>query len=52
MNREQFQTMNGMSNQYWGWGLEDDEFFLRIRDSGLVVERPVNMTTGPNNTFL
>lgn len=52
VNREQFQLMNGMSNQYWGWGLEDDEFFLRIRDAGLVVERPMNITTGPTNTFL
>lgn len=52
VNREHFQTMNGMSNQYWGWGLEDDEFFLRIRDAGLTVERPVNVTTGPTNTFL
>lgn len=52
VKREQFQLMNGMSNQYWGWGLEDDEFFLRIRDAGLAVERPVNVTTGPTNTFL
>lgn len=26
-----FRSLNGMSNKYWGWGLEDDELFLRIR---------------------
>ncbi|KAH8315195.1 hypothetical protein KR074_005484 [Drosophila pseudoananassae] len=51
VRREQFQKMNGMSNQYWGWGLEDDEFFVRIRDAGLRVTRPENIKTGTNNTF-
>lgn len=51
VRREQFQQMNGMSNQYWGWGLEDDEFFVRIRDAGLRVTRPENIKTGTNNTF-
>lgn len=26
-----YKKIHGMSNKYWGWGLEDDEFFLRIR---------------------
>ena len=29
-----------MSNKYWGWGLEDDEFFVRMRQANLVIERP------------
>lgn len=48
---EQFETLNGMSNQYWGWGLEDDEFYVRIKDANLPLRRPVNITTGKNNTF-
>lgn len=52
VSREHFQTMNGMSNRYWGWGLEDDEFYVRIKDANLQIERPVNITTGPSNTFL
>ncbi|XP_060646877.1 beta-1,4-galactosyltransferase 7 [Drosophila nasuta] len=51
VRREHFQKMNGMSNQYWGWGLEDDEFFVRIRDAGLQVTRPQNIKTGINDTF-
>lgn len=49
---EHFRRLNGMSNQYWGWGLEDDEFYLRIRDAGLAVQRPQNVSTGTANTFL
>lgn len=52
VNREHFDMMNGMSNKYWGWGLEDDEFYVRIKDAKLAVTRPVNITTGVENTFL
>ncbi|XP_058826269.1 beta-1,4-galactosyltransferase 7 [Topomyia yanbarensis] len=49
---EHYQRLNGMSNRYWGWGLEDDEFYVRIKEAGLEVFRPQNITTGPDNTFL
>ncbi|XP_054747827.1 beta-1,4-galactosyltransferase 7 isoform X1 [Anastrepha obliqua] len=48
---EHFELLNGMSNNYWGWGLEDDEFYVRIRDAGLKVTRPDNINTGVNDTF-
>jgi xylosylprotein 4-beta-galactosyltransferase len=35
----------------WGWGLEDDEFYVRIRDAGLKVYRPENIKTGIADTF-
>nr|CAG4641938.1 EOG090X0AZ6 [Eurycercus lamellatus] len=46
-----YQNLNGLSNKYWGWGLEDDEFYLRMKQGGVTVLRPVNITTGTENTF-
>lgn len=54
LTMEDFKQLNGMSNNYWGWGLEDDEFYLRLRDAELLanLERPQNLTTSRKNTFL
>lgn len=51
LKTEHYQQLNGMSNKYWGWGLEDDEFYVRIKELGLEVTRPRNITTGVENTF-
>lgn len=40
-----------MSNKYWGWGLEDDEFYVRLREVGLNVSRPLDIGTDSTNTF-
>ncbi|XP_071099414.1 beta-1,4-galactosyltransferase 7-like [Haliotis cracherodii] len=45
-----FKLLNGLSNRYWGWGREDDEFYVRMRKAGIIVQRPQNITTG-NRTF-
>lgn len=37
---------NGMSNRFWGWGREDDEFYRRIKGAGLQLFRPSGITTG------
>jgi xylosylprotein 4-beta-galactosyltransferase len=51
---DDYKLVNGMSNKYWGWGLEDDEFYLRLRDAKLLenLERPDNLNTGRGDTFL
>lgn len=46
-----FYRLNGLSNKYWGWGLEDDEFFLRMKQGSVKVVRPDHITTGPEDTF-
>jgi N-terminal region of glycosyl transferase group 7/N-terminal domain of galactosyltransferase len=34
--REQALNANGFSNQYWGWGKEDDDFLFRLLFAGLI----------------
>ena len=39
LNRTDFQRLNGFSNEFWGWGGEDDDFYLRMYQLGLHPER-------------
>lgn len=50
--REDFEKVNGMSNRYWGWGLEDDEFYTRLKDAQIEIRRPTSFPTNTTNTFL
>ena len=34
-NKEDFKTINGFSNEYWGWGFEDDDLLVRCIESNL-----------------
>ena len=44
MTVEQFQTVNGFSNKYWGWGGEDDDMSNRIKYHGFYISRfPANV---------
>ena len=47
-----FLMVDGMSNRYWGWGLEDDEFRLRMNVAGFTLQQPSGVVTGRNGTFL
>ncbi|XP_033209401.1 beta-1,4-galactosyltransferase 7 [Belonocnema kinseyi] len=51
VKREHFMKVDGMSNKYWGWGLEDDEFYVRLKEAGLNITRPQNISTGTHNSF-
>lgn len=43
--------VNGMSNLYYGWGGEDDEFRYQILKFNIKINRPENITTGKFETF-
>ncbi|HEY5809254.1 MAG TPA: galactosyltransferase-related protein [Povalibacter sp.] len=36
IRKEQMFAANGFSNEYWGWGKEDDDFFFRLLMTGLL----------------
>lgn len=38
-NKEDFLKINGYSNEYWGWGAEDDDVLLRCEREGLEIQR-------------
>ncbi|XP_004706550.1 beta-1,4-galactosyltransferase 4 [Echinops telfairi] len=41
LTREQFFKVNGFSNNYWGWGGEDDDLRLRVELQRMKIFRPV-----------
>ena len=51
IRNEHYEKVNGFANKFWGWGLEDDEFRLRIIDTGLVIQQPL-LSSGKYDTFL
>ncbi|XP_061580829.1 beta-1,4-galactosyltransferase 7 [Cololabis saira] len=46
LSKKHYQLCNGMSNRFWGWGREDDEFYRRLRKAQLQLFRPTGITTG------
>jgi len=37
-----FEQVNGFSNKYWGWGLEDDDMFIRIQSKNINYDTKIN----------
>ena len=49
--KEDFKTINGFSNEYWGWGFEDDDLLMRLTESNVftdfeIYEVPKESTSG------
>ncbi|XP_029468031.1 beta-1,4-galactosyltransferase 1-like [Rhinatrema bivittatum] len=40
LSKDQFQEINGFSNNYWGWGGEDDDIYKRIISRHMSLSRP------------
>lgn len=44
VSRDQFKTINGFANQFYGWGGEDDDLNHRIKNRNFTVNRtPAHM---------
>ena len=39
MSAAHFRRVNGFSNQFWGWGGEDDDMSTRVRANSLAITR-------------
>ena len=51
IRNEHFEQVNGFANKFWGWGLEDDEFRLRIVEAGYVIQQQ-HLKSGSYDSFL
>lgn len=40
LSKQQYLTINGFSNSYWGWGGEDDDIANRVVLRGMSISRP------------
>lgn len=49
---DEFEKINGYSNEYWGWGYEDDDLLYRCKINGIKLKEKKIKTTGPNGAAL
>ena len=47
-----FRIINGYSNQYWGWGFEDDDLFTRCIMKGIPYDTKVKYVAGGSDVAL
>jgi xylosylprotein 4-beta-galactosyltransferase len=53
VNKKNYIKVNGMSNRFFGWGREDDEFYMRLKEADMNIYRPVTLKfkSDSTNTF-
>ena len=49
--KEQVEATNGYSNEYWDWGMEDDDLFWRCHKEGLTNETKLEYTEDNTKYF-
>ena len=49
--KEQVEATNGYSNNYWDWGMEDDDLFWRCHKEGLTNDTYLPFTKEPQTYF-
>ena len=50
--KEQYETINGYSNGYFNWGMEDDDLLFRVKKKGLAKETFMNSKSDEERNFL
>ena len=49
---DHFKLINGFSNEYWGWGFEDDDLLYRCREVNLPLRQDLVSTQHLTNPFV
>ena len=49
---QHFELINGYSNEYWGWGFEDDDLLYRCRTAGLPLEEDIVSSSHLTNPYV
>ena len=49
INKEHFEQINGFSNEYWGWGYEDNDLLERMRKKDLPLYSLVDISSVSKN---
>ena len=49
---QHFEVINGFSNEYWGWGFEDDDLLYRCRQSGVPMNEELVSSKQFSNPFI
>jgi len=49
---EIFEQINGYSNEYWGWGFEDNDLLFRCKTNGVQLDTKEIKTIGTNSAAL
>jgi len=50
--KEHYEEINGYSNGYWNWGMEDDDILYRVKQKGLANKSYMNHKTNNQINFL
>ena len=50
--KEHYEKINGYSNGYFNWGMEDDDLLFRVKKKGLAKETFMNHTSDEERNFL
>ena len=50
--KEHYEEINGYSNGYWNWGMEDDDILYRVKQKGFAQETFMNHESDEDRSFI